>query len=249
MRKRKRTIFLVVLLVLVGISIVIFNSKIKNIDFSNVKANIQAWVDSGKQEEELTKVEEEETVEPEKEIPKEPEKTYVNINIAPGVEVKAEYVLQEGKKQFVAVDQIQGYTFNISPSKGQMLILDSAQNMKISDTEGAIKDITKTAYISQSGSNFPKDQILANNPTYIWHSQARFIDDAKVVYVSELPYFGNAGQKKYVWIHDIASGEDKTIWALIGTNITIGDIVPDKGITITVDGVVSYLKADETVTK
>lgn len=249
MKNRKRSIILIVLLVLVGISIIIFNSKIKNIDFSNFKANIQAWVDSGKPQEELTKVEEEDNSEPEKEVPKEPEKLYVDINLSPGVIVKAEYVVQEGKKQFVSVEQVQGYTFNISPSKGQLLLLDNAQNMKVADTEGVIKDITKTAYVSQSGTNFPKDQILASNPTYIWHSEARFIDDTKVVYVSELPYFGNGGQKKYVWVHDLATNSDRTIWALIGANITVGDIVPEKGITITVDGVVSYLKADETITK
>ncbi|MDS0525052.1 hypothetical protein NNC19_05110 [Clostridium sp. SHJSY1] len=251
MKKRKKSIILIVLLVVVTMVVLIYNSGAKNMDFSNLKAKIQAWVDNGKPQEKVTKVEEDKTKEPKEEAPEEKpqekQESYVDINVSPGVVIKAQYEEKDGKRQFVKVDSVQGYTFNISPSKGQLLILDSAQNMKVSNTEGVIKDITKTAYVSQAGSTFPKDQILANDPTYTWHSEAKFIDDSKVVYVSELPYF-NKGKKKYLWIYDLGTNSDKIIWSVIGSEIKVGDVVPEKGITITVDGVVSYLKADETIT-
>lgn len=251
MKKRKKSIILIVLLILVGMVVLIYNSGAKSMDFSNLKAKIQAWVDSGKPKEEEAKVEEEKVSEVQKETPeekpKEEQELYININVLPGVVIKAQYEEKDGKKQFVKVDPMQGYTFNISPSKGQLLILDSAQNMKVANTDGTIKDITKTVYVSQAGSSFPKDQILANDPTYTWHSEAKFIDDTKVVYVSELPYF-NKGKKKYLWIYDLTNNSDKIIWAVVGSEIKVGDIVPEKGITITVDGGILYLKADETIT-
>ena len=42
-------------------------------------------------------------------------------------------------------------------------------------TLGNISDITKVSYISQAGTTFPKDTILQSNPSYLWHSQAKFI--------------------------------------------------------------------------
>lgn len=248
MKKRKRLIMITVILVLVGLLIIVFNSKIKNLDFTNVKANIQAWVDSDKPEEEITNEESEETIEVEpEEEEKQPEKLFVDINIADGVTVKAEYTEEAGIKKFVEVTPIEGYTFNFSPSREKLLILDNQQNMKISDTLGNISDITKVSYISQAGTTFPKDTILQSNPSYLWHSQAKFIDEDNVVYVSELPYFGKGGAEKYVWIHNISGNTDRTIWSFVGSDIVIGDVVPEKGITVTLNGVPYYLNGEGVV--
>ena len=149
MKKRKRLIMITVILVLVGLLIIVFNSKIKNLDFTNVKANIQAWVDSDKPEEEITNEESEETIEVEpEEEEKQPEKLFVDINIADGVTVKAEYTEEAGIKKFVEVTPIEGYTFNFSPSREKLLILDNQQNMKISDTLGNVSDITLCSFTS-----------------------------------------------------------------------------------------------------
>ncbi|MBE6051311.1 MAG: hypothetical protein E7214_11870 [Clostridium sp.] len=248
MKKRKRSVMIIIILVLVALLIIVFNSKIKNLDFTNIKANIQAWVDSDKPEEKTETQEEAKELEEKPEVEeKEPEKLYVDINVAEGITVKAEYVEEAGIRKFVEVTPIEGYTFNISPSKEKILILDNAQNMKVSDARGNVIDITKMSYVSQAGTTFPKDTILQSNPSYLWHSQAKFIDEDNVVYVSELPYFGNGGAKKYVWIHNISSNTDRTIWNFVGPDIVVGDLVPEKGITITLSGAVYYLNSEGVV--
>lgn len=243
-RRRNKIIFTAILAIVVAV-IISFNSEIKNFNLTNVKDKMQAWVDSGKQNEEIEEVEQVEEVE----TPKTPEKTYIDINVAEGIVAKAEYIEEDGKKKFVSVEPIDGISFNISPLKEQILFLDKSQNLKIANNEGVIKDLTKKEYVSQAGQSFPKDQILSSTPTYIWHSQGKFIDDTKIIYVSELPFFQNNGQKQFVWLYDLATGNENPLWNLVGNQIVVGDIVPDKGIAITVNGVVFYLKADGSVSK
>ena len=135
-----------------------FNSEMKNLDLTNIRDKMQAWVDSGKQNEEVEEVEETEETEEIEETknPKIPEKNYIDINISEGIVAKAEYIEEQGKKKFVSVEPIDGLSFNISPLKEQILFLDRSQNMKIVNTEGAIRDLTKKAYISQAGTKFSK---------------------------------------------------------------------------------------------
>lgn len=247
MRRRKNKIIFAAIVALVAIVIIIFNSELKNLDFTSIRDKMQAWVDSDKQKEEV--------VEPEKtqvtEETKSPSTTkkYIDINISEGIVAKAEYIEEQGKKKFVAIEPIDGINFNISPLKEQILFIDKSQNLKIASTEGVIRDLTKSAYISQAGTIFQKDEILKNTPTYIWHSQGKFIDDTKIVYVSELPYFGTQGKRQFVWLYDLATGNDNPLWSLEGTQIVVGDVVPDKGITITLNGTVFYLKADGNVSQ
>ncbi|MDD6795524.1 MAG: hypothetical protein PUE01_08980 [Clostridiaceae bacterium] len=250
MKKRKKRILIISILAVVIVGIVIFNTQIKNMDFSNIRAKMQAWVDSDKPDEEVKSEEAKNPVveEPKEEI-KEPEKLYMDINISEGIVAKAEYEETEGKKQFINVEPIDGITINISPSKDKILFLDKNQDLKIADINGDVKDISKKQYVSQSNQVFPKEQILTQTPTYIWCAQAKFIDESKIVYVSELPYFGNGGQKLYVWIYDIESGIENVIWNLVGPNIVIGDVVSDKGISVTVNNVQYYLAADGNVTQ
>jgi len=245
MKKRKNKIIFASILVLVGIVIVIFNSEIKNLDFTNVKDKMQAWVDSDKEKEEVIEPEEIE----EREQPIIPEKKYIDITISEGIIAKAEYIEEQGKKKFVSIEPIEGISFNISPLKEQIVFIDKAQNLKIVSTEGVIRDLTKKVYVSQTGISFQKDVILKNTPTYIWHSQGKFIDDTKIVYVSEVPFFGTQGQRQFVWIYDLATGIDNPLWSLEGNQIVVGDIIVDKGITITLNGTVFYLKADGNVSK
>lgn len=251
MKKRKKRLAIIIVLAIIAAGVILFNTHIKNMDFSNLRAKMQAWVDSDKP---VTENKEEEQKETETEVPKEeeqkePEKLYMDINIEDGVVAKVQYEEIEGKKQFVNVEPLDGVSFNISPSKDKVLFLDKNQNLKVADINGAVRDITKKEYISQSKMTFPKDQTLASTPTYVWCSQPKFIDDNKIVYVSELPYFQNHGQKLYVWVYDLNAGSDTTIWNFVGSQIEVGDIVPDKGITIKVNGAVYYLSSDGTVTQ
>ena len=248
MKRRRNKIIFITMLAIGAIVIMSFNSEMKNFDLTNLKDKMQAWVDSGEQKEVVKEPEQIEQIE-EIEKPKTLEKNYIDINISEGIVAKAEYIEEQGKRKFVSVEPIDGVSFNISPLKEQILFIDKAQNMKIANTEGVVRDLTKNAYVSQAGTSFPKDQILSKTPTYIWHSQGKFIDDTKIVYVSELPYFGNGGQKQFVWLYDLATGSENALWNLVGNKVVVGDVVPDKGITITVNGTVFYLKADGSVSQ
>jgi len=208
---------------------------------------MQAWVDSDKKEEIKDSVEPEKTEETKS--PMISEKKYIDINISEGIVAKAEYIEEQGKKKFVSIEPIDGISFNISPSKEQILFIDKSQNLKICSTEGIIRDLTKKAYVSQAGISYQKDEILKNTPTYIWHSQGKFIDDTKIVYVSELPFFQTQGQRQFVWLYDLATGSENLLWNLEGAQIVVGDVVLDKGLTITRNGVVFYLKADGSVSQ
>lgn len=249
MRRRKRRIITSVLLVLLVVVVAFIKFKLPNIDFVEVKAKIQAWVDTGKPQEELEDNEQEIEEEQPEEIVKEPEKTYIDFNIQDGVVAKAEYVEEAGAKRFVALEPIEGYTFTLSPSQQQMIIVDPNQNLYLCNVDGTLKDITKKEYISRSNQSFPKDQMIAANEGYIWHGSPAFIDETKIVYVSQLPYFGASAKDKYVWIKDIVNNTDKTLWKAKGKDIQIGELVPEKGITVTVDGVVKYINADGVISQ
>ena len=257
MKKRKRMIVLITVISICVVGVIIFNTNIKKLDFTNVRASIQAWVDSGKTEEELAEenindVNDTDTTEneaPEAAEEAKPEESVVEANLAEGVKANIKCVDNNGVKQIESVEVPEGYQYNISPNKDKVVFIDPAQNMKIALLDGNVLDITKTEYISQAGSTFPKDQILAATPTYTWHAQPKFVDENKVVYVSELPYFQNNGTKKYVWVYDAANNTHKTIWNFIGSDITIGDLVPEKGITITVNGATYYMNANEEISQ
>ena len=125
--------------------------------------------------------------------------------------------------------------------------------MNIFNTDGTGKNVTKTSYISGGGTTFTKDQTLINNPQYIWNSQARFIDETRIVYVSQLPYFGSAAVNKYIWLVDIKDAPQQMIenvmWNLKAPEVTLGELVPEKGITVVENGNTFYLNADGIVSE
>ena len=220
--------------------------QLPNIDFTQVKAKIQAWVDTGKSVEQEEDAVDEESIDEEKpqDVEKEPERTYIDFNIKEGTVAKAEYVEAEGVKKFVALEPIEGYTFSLSPSQQQMIVMDPNQNLYLLNVEGSLKDVTKKEYISTSKQTFPKDEMLSAYEGYIWNSIPSFIDENTIIYVSQLPYFGESATHKYIWIKDLINNTDKTLWKTKGMDIQIGEVVPDKGITVTIDGNIKYINAD-----
>lgn len=238
MKKRRKVITLTIVLAIVIVGALIFQFKIKNMDFTNVKAKIQAWVDSGKEpdnEEEI--VEEEQKEETKEEVkPKEEEKS-IEINISEGIVGKVNYKEIETKKEITTVEIPDGVTYDINPNKNKILVLDNNQNMKIFDLDGAVLDITRAQYVSGKGTVFAKETVLASNTNYIWHSQCKFIDDKTVLYVSQLPYFGTSATSKYIWIKNVETGEENAIWNPKGSEVLVGEITQDKGIQVTIDGV------------
>ncbi len=130
--------------------------------------------------------------------------------------------------------KIDGASYDISPNKQMLLILDKDQNMKLVDIDGKVTNITKGEYVSTRGAKFSKDAIIKNDKKYGWHNQAKFLDDNNIVYVSNLPYFGTASTKQYIWMYNIKN-KTHTLGRLAGKEINIGKVVPKKGIEIKVD--------------
>lgn len=252
MKSRRRKTILFIFVIVVAIISIFLKVNMEDTDFSEVKANIQAWIDSDKPKEEVadtTKDEKKENTEIEKEVVKVPEKTYIDLNLGTGVILKAEYSETNGEKKFVTIEGATGIEFAISPLAKQILITDKNQDLKLFSIDGVMKDVTKKSYVSQDGMVFPKEDILKNTPIYLWHSQARFIDETRIVYVSQMPYFGDAAVNKYVWIYDTVNLKENAIWNLSAPDTKLGVIDPVKGIEATINGVKYYINGDGVVTQ
>lgn len=241
MKRRRLRIIIAVGLIIVVAGLFVYKFKIQNMDFSNVRNKLQAWVDSDNPDLQPQKTQESEKVQvKDTEIkdteskPEPPKKAYIEAKISDKVVAKCEYKVVDKKKEFVSMKKIDGASYDISPNKQMLLILDKDQNMKLVDIDGNVTDITKGEYVSTKGAKFSKDTIIKNDKNYVWHNQAKFLDDENIVYVSNLPYFGTASTKQYVWMYNIKN-KTHTLGRLAGKEITIGKVVPKKGIEIKVD--------------
>ncbi|MBM7834533.1 hypothetical protein [Clostridium sardiniense] len=236
MKRRRLRIIIIVGLVAIIAGLLIYKFKIENMDFSNVRNKLQAWVDSDnpdiKKPVEESKVPE--VKEPEVK-PEPPKKTYIEAKLDGDIVAKCEYKIVDDKKEFVGMEKIEGASYDISPNKQLLLILDKDQNIKLVDIDGKVTDITRKEYVSTKGDKFPKDTIIKKDKGYVWHNQAKFIDDDNIAYGSNLPYFGTAANKEYLWIYNIKSKNNTLVRSISGKDITIGKVVPKKGIEVKVD--------------
>ena len=242
-RKRRRRIAIAIAMIVLVVGIVFVKFKLPSINFSEVKSKIQAWVDTGKTvDDDIEEIEEEEEIEEAE--PEIVERTFIDFNIQDGVVVKAEYVDENGDKKFIGLEPVEGYTFSLSPSQHEMIIIDANQNLNLLNVDGTFKDVTKKEYISTKNQPYPKDQMLAANEGYIWHASPTFIDENKMIYISQLPFFGNAATNKYVWIKDLSNNTDAVLWGTKGNEIQIGELDAEKGRMVTIDGNVKYINAN-----
>lgn len=246
MKRRKRRITILIILFVVSITSLI----LLNLDYSQIKKNLQAWVDSDNTstEDTVDKENENYTDEDLKDNDKEKKKQTksLDLTLSDGSVVKATYSEDESGKKFTEISQVDGVTSDISPSGYNVLFCDKNQNLTMFDTEGNSVDVTKTQYVSQSGSVFTKQEALTAQPTYTWHSQVKFINDTTFIYISKLPYFGDSAANDYIWIYNTADASEKCLWDLVGVNTIIGDRVDNQGITVNVNGV-NYLITAEGV--
>ena len=255
MKKRRRRILLMILLIVVIVVGVFLKFKVQDIDFSEIKSKMQAWVDSDKIEEksdadekdkeEKEDIKDNKEKDTQEETKKEKEKT-LELALSDGSTINVNYTEKDGDKLFKGISQETDMTnkeYNISPSKKQILIKDTKQNITLFNIDGNSKDITRASYTSQAGNVFLKDTILQNYQGYIWQEQPKFIDENLVAYISQLPYFRSAATNKYIWIYDIANNTENCLWGYTGTNIVVGNLVETKGLEINIDGVQYYLNA------
>lgn len=122
------------------------------------------------------------------------------------------------------------------------LVIDKNQNMSVLDNCGNVIDVTLEKYISPENETFEKDDILNYYEGYLWHSEARFLSENKVIYISNIPYFGY-NLKKYLTIVDTKTLEHKTIWETKADDI-IFDKITNLGLGVIIDGNIKNINSD-----
>ncbi|GAB6169431.1 hypothetical protein JCM1393_18910 [Clostridium carnis] len=240
MRKRRRiitTIFIVTFFTL-GFTAAVLTAK--NFDFTNIKAKVQQWVDKGKIEEEKEKPIEEKELE-EKIV--EPEVKILELKVNNSKVLKIEYEDKNGEAILKEVKELpDGIYYSISNNKKSVVTIDESQNIKVFNNKGEEKVLTKDSYTSPKGETFKKDIILETYKGYYWNKEAKFINDNKIAYISNVPYFGY-DLNKYIWVIDISSNTHTTLWGSKGKDVKLGE-VKEKGLEVLIDGNVKYVNND-----
>lgn len=247
--RRKKRIVIVFILILA--LVLVFTKTLANkLDFYNLKVKIQTWIDSENEIENETESEIKE-----EEIKEEPSKEESNLNneeadketvLIKEFKISNENILKVGydnlnnKEVFTEViENKENLYTTFNKNKDLILIIDKNQDMKIFDINNKEKVITKTVYTSPSGENFNKDTILEYYNEYIWHSEAKFISNDKIAYISNMPYFGY-DLNKYIWIYDIKDDNHKLLLSSVAKDIKFNELT-DKGLEIILDGNVKYI--------
>lgn len=258
MKRRKRNTIAILVLIIVVISAVALKFTYAPIDFSNIRQNIQAWIDSDTSsipQETVQNTEEStsEEVSSEQEVAeeeKEPEEQFMDISLVSGNSAKAVYIEDEnGQKVFKELQGAdEGVTYDISPAKTQMLVCDTNAQITLYNIDGSSKIISKDQYVSKSGGVFTKEATLASQPQYLWNVNPKFLNEESIIFVTNRPYFGTAAVKQYLWITNYNNGTDTILWQIQGTKAEIGS-KEEKGVAVTVDGASYYIGQDGVITQ
>ena len=163
MKRRRRNAIIISLTIVLVISALIIKVICNPIDYTNIKKNIQAWIDSdttnsSQHDEKIVSQEETTDKESVEEEPQKPLEESIDINLVSGSIAKAIYVDDNnGGKIFKTLDTTdKGVTFNISPSGKQMIVTDINSVITLYNVDGTNKIISKDQYISAVGAFFRK---------------------------------------------------------------------------------------------
>ncbi len=234
MRKRKRILVASISLSIVSMALIIV--FISRYNFGKGESYLTAWM---KDEENIETEQEKEVLSKEKEM--ETAKLDNNIKILlNGNEFELNCSENNGKKVVNSVKNLESEKYCIDNYGEKVIILDKDQNIFLCDIEGNVIDLTLNEYVSPYGEVFKKDEILSTYNDYIWHSQVKFLNNNKIAYVSNLPYFGY-GLSQFINVIDIYSKEHTTMWGLNGNNIILKENL-DGGLEAVIDGNIKYVE-------
>lgn len=234
MRKRKRIVITSISLSIISVALIfVFLSRYK---FMNIESYLTTWI---KDETNSEKEQDEENLNEEKEI--ETLELDNNIKILlKGNELVLNCSEDNGKKIINSVENLERDEYCIDSYGEKVIISDKDQNIFLCDIEGNVIDITLNEYVSPYGEVFNKTEVLSIYNDYIWHSQAKFLNNNKIAYVSNLPYFGY-GLSQYVNVIDLESKEHITMWGFKGSNIILKENT-DGGLEAVIDGNIKYVE-------
>lgn len=252
MKRRRKIIAVTCIVLFLSVSIIFI---LGSGSIAKWLGNINKWSENQKKNNPSIKEQTKPNPAPAADNTKKPEevKNGYDITLSSGQTIKAIYENNNGTKKFKYIEPVSSQTpYSINPSGNAMVIYDgSAQNIIFVDMDGKVTDITRKNYTAISdGSVYPKDQVLKNNPGYIWCASPAFVSDQSIVYISQLPWFNNQNLK-YLWIVNISDGSHRQVLNtdgsdLGGQNIKIGSIT-DNGLGVTVDDKNYYIKNDGSV--
>ncbi|WP_288221995.1 hypothetical protein [uncultured Clostridium sp.] len=244
MRKRRKRIFLVSLLGILLIGLLFAKIAMSSINMETLRNKVQNWIDEDNniQENPIVKEEISEEEEPKEETPKEELKT-MDLVIKEGIILKAEYEeTNEGLKFKGIKDTPNNIYYALNPNRNLILTIDEKQDMKIFNIDKKEASINKDKYIAPNGEIFNKESVLQSYEGYLWNVEAKFIDNTKIAYISNLPYFGY-NLSKYIWIVDLNDNSHKTLWNSKGKDIKFGDI-KEKGLEVTIDSSIKFINSN-----
>lgn len=231
--KRKRRIKIIILIVIMAVlcSIFIFGFGIK--PFFDKILNTPA-----KPKTEETK--QKETVPSQK--PKEIENKFKEIKLSDSLTIKVGLNIEGTAEKYngILTEGLNG-SYDISPAGNQMVFLDkSTQTVYLIDKDGKSTDITYKKYVSKNKTVYEKTEVLKENPDYIWADSPKFLGEGKILYISNVPWFGT-NRRQYLWIYDIKTNTYKH--NLRGTSIVLNGL-KDKGYEVKLDDKLVYLDND-----
>ena len=253
MKRRKRNFIFFSLIIVVLACAVVLKFVYNPVNFDNIKNKIQAWIDSDTTQSNEIIVNNEDANENananenpvvEQEPAEEYSEEYIDIVQSSGNIAKAVYIETNGEKTFEEVKDLDnGVTFDISPSKKELIISDVNAVITLYNVDGSHKVISKDKYISTSGTVFTKDNTLSTHPDYLWNSSPKFVNDKNIIFITNRPYFGSAALKQYLWMTNTENETDKIYWELAASKIEIG-AKEEKGLEVTIDGRKYYIAED-----
>lgn len=172
----------------------------------------------------------------------------IELKLSDGTVLKAMYQEEGSKKVFkYLAPKERDIYYNINPSGNKMVVYDKeVQNIILVDTNGTITDITNQSYTSTSGAVITKKDVLSRNSSYIWCDSPKFVDDLKVVYISQLPWLNKT--TKYLWMVDVETKQNTYVQSISGESIKFGDL-EGKGLKVILENNILYLMANGQVSQ
>lgn len=249
MKKRKRNIFLIIILPIIGITIFLitdFDGLInKSISMKQGINNIFLNKSKAKEVEVPIKTEKPVQVQPKTQEPKVPKTQKENIEnvlitLSDGQKINIEYVIVGKEKNIKTISDTKDITYDISPSKKAVVIQSKKnQDMIYVKSNNINIDITKRTHTSTKGKSFSKEEQLKNHPKYSWSITPKFIDEDNIVYVSELPWI-NEDQIQFIWKVNLKDNTHIEVKPASGKSITFKSIT-SKGLEVDMDGNQSFI--------
>jgi cell division protein FtsL len=246
MRRRKRNLIILVIVCIfvIALAVIYIRGAFKDVlkETNKIKSNISAENKPVKDSSKGAKA-------PVENKSKSTEKAgSYKIELSDGKSANLTYEGKDSEKKFKSVSPGDGsIVYDISPSAKNIVLFDGkSQSILLVDINGSKQDLTNPKYVSTTGNVIEKNTQISNNPSYMWCSSPKFLDDNNIAYTSQLPWLGKT--QKYVWIENIQNKSHVMVQGIQGENVKLQGLT-EKGLTVVEDGTTVYVNASGSITQ